>query len=185
MRRQPLNVHYLHRHLTRPKETSLKKSLKVNEKSTSKTENVPPDLLVTPTSEIPTPDAFHDQTGYTFSAVPLGSNPLYNNNWSLGSTIASKCKETAKSPKDSDDDGGGQNNRENFEESECAIDFRAISIDGVENGANSLHLPLFKNLQTLPQQSHEGTDESHPSSESDSSSKGRSTCSVTAMSTRE
>lgn len=181
MRRQPLNIHYLSRHLTRPKDTpklpttpsssSRQKRSHHHTTATSSSSAITPhnrDIipdcsLITP--EIPTPDTFYDQTGYTFSAVPLGSNPLYN--WSLTSNSTS-TKEKNGSLEISTEDGassgaGGQNGEDcqRLEESESILDFRVTSLDSGRGGGGGggggekkdlvrpgyLWLPSLRNLE--------------------------------------
>jgi len=93
-----------------------------------------------PTAEMPTPEMICDNTGYSFSAVTLGSNPLYN--WktcseSTATTNREKAPSSLNTSEEwSDKDGGGRAgaghgtmDRRGFEESETVHDFRVWSID--------------------------------------------------------
>ena len=139
--------------------------------------SVPDCSVITP--EIPTPDVFCDQTGYTFSAVTLGSNPLYN--WSNGSTTtASKDKDTSLEDsgetrgEDSNVQGSLQGEEEG--EGELVLDFRITSMDGSEKRTRPglLWLSSLKNSDMQPHHQCPDkkvgvTDESPPTSDSDSS----------------
>lgn len=192
MQREPLSIHYLQRFLAKPdvdKPLSAKQKLLSRQKASSTTSTTSdssnPDCSVV-TPEIPTPDIFYDQTGYTFSAVTLGSNPLYN--WSVSSTVVSS-KERDPSFDGSDDEvkddaSIGQDSKR-LEESESILDFRITSIDGVGKRVRPglLLLPGLRQHHSSPQphqhsasaENGDGrrTDSSLPSGESDSSSKGR------------
>ena len=77
---------------------------------------------------------FQDQTGYTFSAVTLGSNPLYNQ--SIPSVAGSI--ERAVSPVDSNNENiidAGNDTQLKLEESESFLDFGVTSLDGLNKRA--------------------------------------------------
>ena len=182
MRRQPLNIHYLCRYLTKPQDnhhttstttstttpithsTPTKKFSLFSRQKTSSTASAhnnsnmyddpahPDCSLITP--EIPTPDAFHDQTGYTFSAVTLGSNPLYN--WSMTSTSTSTKEKNGSlevSSEEEEEEGGegegsGRDAQRRFEESESILDFRVTSVESGDKRQRPgyLWLPSLRNL---------------------------------------
>ena len=101
MRRQPLCIHYLHQFLNKPnRETSRSRLFLNKHKRIADTHSSPhasssnePSHLVT--DDMPTPDVCLDRTGYAYSAVTLGSNPLYNyTSWTV-STETNKDKESS------------------------------------------------------------------------------------------
>lgn len=148
MRRQPLNIHYLSRHLLKPNDSSFRKfSLFASSKTTShRDEDTIPDCsFITP--EIPTPDGFHDQTGYTFSGVTLGSNPLYN--WSVTSNSTSTKEKNGSLDVSFEDVGSSEG--EGHQECESILDFRVTSSESGERRAcgrpSYLWLPSLKNLE--------------------------------------
>lgn len=106
------------------------------------------------TAEIPTLDAFHDLTGYTFSGVTLGSNPLYNN-WS-NSSVATTTRDKEESFSNTDDeareDSIMQDGRQRLEESESILDFRITSLDGSEKRIRPglLRIPSLRNSNVQP-----------------------------------
>lgn len=190
MQRQPLNVHYLRRHLTKPKETTPRKFSLFSRSKTTRTVSNQADGRTTPdcvviTTQIPTPDDFYDETGYTFSAVTLGSNPLYN--WSVGSTATSKDKNTSVSE---DEQEEGKCNKQQ-EEGESVLDFRITSMDGSGKARpGNLWLPSLKSVkpeQSLPKTGSRALeeDESPPSSGCEGNSKAQLVHTGTGMITGE
>ena len=114
---------------------------------------------------IPTPDTFYDPTGYTFSAVPLGSNPLYNWSVTTSNSASTACKEKNESLEISFEDDIGRsggtengNGRSKLEESESILDFRVTSMEsgGSERRMQQqqqqrpgyLWLPSLRNLES-------------------------------------
>ncbi len=191
MQRQPLNIHYLQRFLSKQTldnstPTKGKLSLPPKPKTSSMTsDSSTPDCSVV-TPEIPTPDIFHDQTGYTFSAVTLGSNPLYN--WSTSSTLVSDKERNPSldgSVEEERDDSSSGHDSKKLEESESVLDFRITSIDGTGRRLRPglLLLPglrqhsgnQFSTATVATEVNKDGqrTDSSLPSGESDTSSRGQ------------
>lgn len=170
-------------------------------------EAIPDCSVITP--EIPTPDVFHDETGYTFSAVTLGSNPLYN--WSATSTATTATTGNGKNlssyGSEQDEDsvntcGGNRDDKQKMEESESVLDFRITSIDGTGKRLRPgyLWLPSLRNLKAQQQQQQEeeegvasleregeGTEEdgSLPSSDCDANSKRQGSHTGTGLAARE
>lgn len=138
----------------KPKETSPKTFSFFSRQKASSTVSNQADRCTTPdcsviTPEIPTPDIFHDETGYTFSAVTLGSNPLYN--WSIGSSTA-----TAKSSATTKDKAilPSEDEQEAEEdEGESVLDFRITSIDGGGGGKTRPGYLWLPSLRGKPEQS--------------------------------
>lgn len=88
-----------------------------------------------PSADIPTPDIFCDNTGYTFSALTVGSNPLYNwKTWSVSTATTTREKDLSSlntSGDWSDREAGFRGDRRGYEESET-VDFRVMSMDSTE-----------------------------------------------------
>ena len=214
MCRQPLAIHYLSRFLSKPKDPppQTKSFFSFRHKDStvsSSSSSAPPTdeshsddsspVIPHITPDIPTPDIFRDETGYTFSAVTLGSNPLYN--WSIGSNMTTvKDKDSSFNDSDGDNnifsrDSGGRETKEpprELEESESILDFKIMSIDGCTDRRvrpRHLWLPSAKNSEAPPipppLTMGEGTNIS--SSESDASSKGQCNraCEIDGLGTRE
>ena len=159
MRRQPLCIHYLHQFLRKPKreisqsifqKLSFSKHKNVIHISSSPPPQISilnqPPLLVT--ESIPTPDICPDQTGYTFSAVTLGSNPLYNwSTWSA-STVTNRDRDHSFNTSEEVDEGRDvpvKCDRRWLEESE--VDFRLTSINSSEKRVRprQLWIPSVRN----------------------------------------
>ena len=119
---------------------------------------------------MPTPRDFCDNTGYSFSAVTLGSNPLYNwKTWSVSTATTNREKDLSSlntSEEWSDRDGGGRGagggarqgvmDRRGFEESETVLDFRVLSIDSGSD-RKARHRPSWlPGIQKQENSSHQG-----------------------------
>lgn len=145
MRRQPLCIHHLHLFMKPKREASsslfqrlpFTKRKSMIDISSSSSSSLTPSVSMlnllshTVTADIPTPDIFKDRTGYTFSAVTLGSNPLYN--WSMStSTVTDREYSSLHTSEelDRERDVSAVFNRCGLEESEALVDWRPMSING-------------------------------------------------------
>lgn len=194
LQRQPLNIHYLRRHLTTPKEDTATTTRKFSFFSRSKSSNQNANGCTTPdcsviTPEIPTPDGFYDDAGYAFSAVTRSSNPLYN--LSIGSTATGSGKGKVASL--SYDEFEESSSRTQEEGGESVLDFRITSMDGAGGGCGDkktrpgylwfpslsprpdLSLPKPGHVVSGPMEGEEGEEEGSPpsSSESDNNCKSQ------------